>query len=153
RSGYVQRSVAALIEQETVVFLGSICVPSHDLARGKVQVDCHKELNAFMTAARALEEKLLCCLLQFDYFNRKAFPDLDHFLVRLDLFLSEWPDDVPVAVEIRNKHWFTVVSSVTAFLRRTRTTSKTHPLVLYMASRFSALNQAKTRKRLPRRSK
>jgi uncharacterized protein YecE (DUF72 family) len=58
-------------------------------------------------AARALEEKLLCCLLQFGYFNPKVFPDFECFLARLDRFLSDWPADVPVAVEIRNKHWFT----------------------------------------------
>jgi hypothetical protein len=37
------------------------------------------------------------------FFNKKAIPDLAAFLERLDPFLSEWPADVPVAVEIRNK--------------------------------------------------
>ena len=87
-------------------FAFSLKVPQ-SITHEKVLVDCHKELNAFLTAARALEEKLLCCLLQFGYFNRKVFPDLEHFLARLDLFLCEWPQDVPVAVEIRNKDWFT----------------------------------------------
>src|SRR5437773_94328 len=31
-------------------------------------VDCRKELNEFLTAARVLEGKLRCCLLQFGYF-------------------------------------------------------------------------------------
>src|SRR5262249_10552323 len=87
-------------------FQFSLKVPQ-SITHEKVLVDCRKELNEFMTAARALEEKLLCCLLQFGYFNRTAFPNLNLFLARLDLFLSEWPDDVPVAVEIRNKTWFT----------------------------------------------
>src|SRR5262249_49131926 len=68
-------------------------------------LDCARELNAFLTAARALEGKLLCCCLQFAYFNRSAFSSLDKFLERLDPFLAGWPDDVPVAVEVRNKNW------------------------------------------------
>jgi uncharacterized protein YecE (DUF72 family) len=73
----------------------------------KVLLDCRTELNGFLTAARALEEKLLCCVLQFAYFNRSAFSSLDKFLERLDPFLEGWPDDVPVAVEVRNKNWLT----------------------------------------------
>jgi uncharacterized protein YecE (DUF72 family) len=73
----------------------------------KTLQDCRKELNAFLTEARVLENKLVCCLLQFGYFNRKAFSGLDAFLQRLDPFLEEWPRDVPVAVELRNKTWFT----------------------------------------------
>jgi uncharacterized protein YecE (DUF72 family) len=73
----------------------------------KVLLDCRSELNAFLTAARALEGKLRCCLLQFGYFNLKVFNTLDDFLTRLDPFLAEWPKDVPVAVEIRNKTWLT----------------------------------------------
>ncbi len=71
----------------------------------KVLLDCRSELNGFLTAARVLEGKLRCCVLQFGYFNRKAFSSLKAFLERLDPFLEEWPDDVPVAVEVRNKSW------------------------------------------------
>ncbi|HLJ97613.1 MAG TPA: DUF72 domain-containing protein [Gemmataceae bacterium] len=73
----------------------------------KILADCRKELNTFLTAARVLESKLLCCLLQFGYFNKQAFASLDDFLQRLDPFLAEWPKDVPVAVEVRNKNWMT----------------------------------------------
>jgi len=73
----------------------------------KVLIDCGKELNAFLTAARVLEGKLLCCLLQFGYFNKEAFATVDDFLRRLHPFLAGWPEDVPVAVEIRNKNWMT----------------------------------------------
>jgi hypothetical protein len=31
-----------------------------------------------------LGDKLLCCCLQFGYFNKKAFASLDSFLERLD---------------------------------------------------------------------
>jgi uncharacterized protein YecE (DUF72 family) len=68
-------------------------------------LDCRADLNAFLTAARALRGKLLCCLLQFGYFNRSAFSSVDHFLERLAPFLDGWPKDVPVAVEIRIKGW------------------------------------------------
>jgi uncharacterized protein YecE (DUF72 family) len=71
----------------------------------KLLCDCGPELHAFLTAARALEEKLLCCCLQFGYFNRKAFPNVGAFVERLDQFLTGWPKDVPVAVEIRNGGW------------------------------------------------
>jgi uncharacterized protein YecE (DUF72 family) len=73
----------------------------------KLLADCRKELTTFLTAARVLEGKLHCCLLQFGYFNKKAFASLDVFLARLDPFLAEWPKDVPVAVELRNKTWLT----------------------------------------------
>jgi uncharacterized protein YecE (DUF72 family) len=71
----------------------------------KMLKDCRKEVEDFLSAARLLEDKLLCCLLQFGYFNRKAFASLNAFLERLDAFLAEWPHDVPVAVEVRNKSW------------------------------------------------
>jgi uncharacterized protein YecE (DUF72 family) len=73
----------------------------------KMLADCKTELAGFLSAARLLEDKLLCCCLQFGYFNKKAFANLDKFLERLDPFLAAWPDDVPVAVEIRNKNWMT----------------------------------------------
>lgn len=71
----------------------------------KLLRDCGEELEGFLAAARLLGDKLLCCLLQFGYFNRAKFADRDVFLERLDPFLAAWPRDVPVAVEIRNKAW------------------------------------------------
>src|SRR5262249_15883806 len=87
-------------------FRFSLKVPQ-TITHEKILLDCRKELNQFMTAARALEEKLLCCLFQFGYFNPTVFPHLPALLDRLDPFPCEWPQDVPVAVEIRNKTWFT----------------------------------------------
>jgi len=80
---------------------------TQEITHKKVLRDCRGELNAFLTAARVLENKLSCCLLQFGYFNRSTFSSLEKFLERLDPFLAEWPRDVPVAVEIRNKTWMT----------------------------------------------
>jgi uncharacterized protein YecE (DUF72 family) len=82
----------------------------------KMLRDCGRERDAFLDAARVLEGKLLCCLLQFGYFNRKAFVSLSAFLERLDAFLRDWPRDVPVAVEVRNKSWFT--NELAACLRK-----------------------------------
>lgn len=73
----------------------------------KVLLDCRAEVRAFLTGARVLEHKLLCCVLQFGYFNRKVFAGLDAFLERLQPFLEAWPEDVPLAVEVRNKNWMT----------------------------------------------
>jgi uncharacterized protein YecE (DUF72 family) len=73
----------------------------------KLLLDCAAEVSAFVSAARLLENKLRSCLLQFGYFNQKTFARLDDFLQRLDPFLADWPKDVPLAVEIRNKNWMT----------------------------------------------
>ncbi len=73
----------------------------------KKLLDCKEDLTAFLTGARALEDKLLCCLLQFGYFNRTAFVSLPKFLERLEPFLDCWPRDIPLAIEVRNKNWLT----------------------------------------------
>jgi uncharacterized protein YecE (DUF72 family) len=73
----------------------------------KLLLDCRAEVSAFLSAARMLGPKLLCCVLQFGYFNRKAFTGLAVFLERLQPFLEAWPEDVPLAVEVRNKTWMT----------------------------------------------
>jgi uncharacterized protein YecE (DUF72 family) len=87
-------------------FRFSLKVPQ-EITHKKVLVDCGKEVEMFVRAARLLEDKLLCCVLQFGYFNKTAFASLDAFLEPLDCFLSAWPTEVPVAVEIRNKNWMT----------------------------------------------
>ena len=69
----------------------------------KMLLDCRPEVGAFLTAARILEDKLLCCVLQFRYFNRSRLATLDAFLERLDPFLVAWPADVPLAAVVRKK--------------------------------------------------
>jgi uncharacterized protein YecE (DUF72 family) len=44
-------------------------------------------------------------LLQFGYFNKKAFVGINDFLARLRPFLKKLPKDHKFAVEIRNKNW------------------------------------------------
>jgi uncharacterized protein YecE (DUF72 family) len=85
-------------------FRFSLKVPqviTHD----KVLLDCQKEVDTFLDAARLLGPKLLCCVLQFGYFNQAAFASVRQFLDRLDSFLAIWPRDFPIAVEVRNKNW------------------------------------------------
>jgi uncharacterized protein YecE (DUF72 family) len=71
----------------------------------KLLLKCPAGVERVLTAAQLLGEKWACCCLQFPHFNKKAFASLDALLERLDPFLVDWPTDVPVAVEIRNKNW------------------------------------------------
>jgi uncharacterized protein YecE (DUF72 family) len=73
----------------------------------KVLLDCQDDMSRFLTAVRVLGEKLLCCTLQFGYFNKGKFASLAAFLDRLEPFLASWPRDVQLAVEVRNKAWMT----------------------------------------------
>jgi uncharacterized protein YecE (DUF72 family) len=73
----------------------------------KVLLNCQDDVSRFLSAVRVLGEKLLCCTLQFGYFNRGKFATLNAFLDRLEPFLAAWPADVPLAVEVRNKTWMT----------------------------------------------
>lgn len=71
----------------------------------KLLLECRSELDAFLDAVRHLGEKLLCCCLQFPYLNRTKVAGQADFLKRLEAFLDSWPDEIPIAVEIRNKSW------------------------------------------------
>jgi uncharacterized protein YecE (DUF72 family) len=84
----------------------SLKVPQ-SITHEKVLLDCRDEVGAFLAAARLLGDKLLCCTLQFGYFNKGKFASLGDFLARLEPFLAAWPADVPLAVEVRNKTWMT----------------------------------------------
>jgi uncharacterized protein YecE (DUF72 family) len=85
-------------------FLFSLKVPQA-ITHEKLLLKCEHEVDAFLGAAKLLGPKLACCVLQFGYFNKKAFTGPEAFCERLDGFLKGWPADVPVAVEIRNKTW------------------------------------------------
>jgi len=64
-----------------------------------------KDRHGFFTAMLELGPKCGPLVLQFPYFNKKAFPNAGPFLERLDRFLSALPGDFRYAVEIRNKGW------------------------------------------------
>jgi uncharacterized protein YecE (DUF72 family) len=71
----------------------------------KVLVDCDAEFKQFIEVMDNLGEKLGPLLLQFGYFNKKAFVGVNDFLARLRPFLKKLPKDHKFAVEIRNKSW------------------------------------------------
>jgi uncharacterized protein YecE (DUF72 family) len=72
----------------------------------RVLIACEREREDFLKAARVLGNKLLCCLLQFGFVQRGYALNSVVFLKRLDPFLAAWPDDVPIAVEFKNRAWF-----------------------------------------------
>jgi uncharacterized protein YecE (DUF72 family) len=71
----------------------------------KLLVDCDAEFKQFVGVMDTLGEKLGPLLLQFRYFNKKAFLGVNDFLARLKPFLKKLPKDHRFAVEIRNKNW------------------------------------------------
>jgi uncharacterized protein YecE (DUF72 family) len=71
----------------------------------KVLVDCDDEMAQFLKVMDALGEKLGPLLLQFGYFNKRAFVGVNDFLARLRPFLMKLPKRFKFVVEIRNKNW------------------------------------------------
>jgi uncharacterized protein YecE (DUF72 family) len=71
----------------------------------RVLVDCDAEFKQFVGVMELLGAKLGPLLLQFGYFNKKAFVGINDFLARLRPFLKKLPKDHQFAVEIRNKNW------------------------------------------------
>ena len=71
----------------------------------KVLVDCEDDLIHFLKTMDALGNKLGPLLIQFGYFNRKAFKTQAEFLAVLKPFLEKLPKDFKFALEIRNKAW------------------------------------------------
>ena len=71
----------------------------------KVLVDCAKDWQDFTAALQPLGPKLHSVLLQFGYFNRKAFAGPAQFFERLGAFLARNDRGIRLAVEIRNKAW------------------------------------------------
>jgi uncharacterized protein YecE (DUF72 family) len=110
-----RRTVENWRDQTRPGFGFSLKVPQA-ITHEKVLLDCRDEVGQFLDAARLLGDKLLCCALQFGYFNRGKFSNLNAFLERLEPFLAEWPADVPLAVEVRNKTW--MVPALRDCLRR-----------------------------------
>jgi uncharacterized protein YecE (DUF72 family) len=71
----------------------------------KVLVDCDTEFKQFVETMDLLGAKLEPLLLQFGYFNKKAFLGVNDFLARLRPFLKKLPKGHKFVVEIRNKNW------------------------------------------------
>jgi uncharacterized protein YecE (DUF72 family) len=75
------------------------------ISHEQVLVDCDAEFKEFVKTMDSLGDKLGPLLLQFGYFNKKAFVGVNDFLARLRPFLKKLPKDHKFAVEIRNKNW------------------------------------------------
>jgi uncharacterized protein YecE (DUF72 family) len=71
----------------------------------KVLVECEAEFKEFVETMDLLGDKLGPLLLQFGYFNKKAFIGVNDFLARLRPFLKKLPKGHKFTVEIRNKNW------------------------------------------------
>ena len=71
----------------------------------QVLVDAMPQMRAFVEVASELECRLGPILLQFPYFNRRAFACADEFFERLDRFLDGLPAGPRYAVEVRNRAW------------------------------------------------
>ncbi|HEV2233044.1 MAG TPA: DUF72 domain-containing protein [Terriglobia bacterium] len=71
----------------------------------KILKECAAEVSEFLKAMDLLGEKLGPLLLQFPYFNKKAFARPEDFMARLEPFLAKLPGGHSYAVEVRNKTW------------------------------------------------
>jgi uncharacterized protein YecE (DUF72 family) len=71
----------------------------------KALMNCEEDFSNFLKTIDSLGEKLGPLLLQFGYFNKKAFADVNEFLARLVPFLKKIPKGYRFALEIRNKNW------------------------------------------------
>jgi uncharacterized protein YecE (DUF72 family) len=71
----------------------------------KVMEDCREDLALYLNAMEGLKNKLGALLLQFPYFNKKAFADKREFFGKLRLFLPRLSQEFRWAIEVRNKSW------------------------------------------------
>ncbi len=71
----------------------------------KVLVDAEGDMALFVETMQRLGDRLGPLLLQFPYFNKKAFPGPEPFFERLDAFLSALPLGPRYTVELRNPRW------------------------------------------------
>jgi len=85
-------------------FLFALKTPQ-EITHERVLVDADSVMNDFLRATDPLGEKLAVILLQFPYFNKKAFSGPADFLERLKPFLEKLPGEPRFALEIRNKYW------------------------------------------------
>ncbi len=85
-------------------FLFALKTPQ-EITHERVLVDADDVFRQFLHATEPLGEKLGVILLQFPYFNKKAFPAPADFLGRLKPFLEKLPSQPRFALEVRNKYW------------------------------------------------
>jgi len=85
-------------------FLFTLKTP-REITHERVLVGTDSVITEFLRAIEPLGEKLAALLLQFPYFNKKAFPGPTQFLDRLKPFLERLPTEPRFALEIRNRYW------------------------------------------------
>ncbi len=71
----------------------------------KVMQGCRAEVKEFISRMEQLGDKLGPLLLQFPYFNKRAFRSADDFLAILEPFLDLLPRSCRYGVEVRNRNW------------------------------------------------
>jgi uncharacterized protein YecE (DUF72 family) len=59
----------------------------------------------FLDAVEPMAGRIDAFMLQFEYLNKQKMKSLDDFLRALDTFLLEAPDNIPLAIETRNKKY------------------------------------------------
>ena len=84
---------------------GTAAKVPQEITHRRVLKDCHEEFEVFLTAMKALGEKLGPCYFQFGKFDRSTFRSPGDSLARLIPFLKKLPKEHKFAVEIRNKVW------------------------------------------------
>ena len=85
-------------------FIFTAKVPG-EVTHQKVLLDTEETMEIFVENMQWLGEKLGPLLLQFPYFNKKAFSSPAPFLKRLEEFLPRFTSEVSIVVEVRNPTW------------------------------------------------
>jgi len=102
----------------------------------KVLMDAAADLKQFLKVMDLLGEKLGPLLLQFPYFNKKAFAQPEEFVARLVPFLDALPKGYLFAVEVRNKN-FLIPAYVDALRQRKIAMALVdHPWMPFVAELF-----------------
>lgn len=108
------RTVSGWFDRTPDRFQFAVKTPSV-ITHEKILLDCDDERRRFLDALAPLGHKLHSILLQFGYFNKQVFSNVEPFFERLDAFLGLFPRSVRLAVEIRNRSW--LVEEFFAILR------------------------------------
>ena len=98
------RNVAAWKSRTPEGFKFAVKTP-RTITHEKVLLDAEDDMRLFLDIITKLDDRLGPILLQFPYFNKKAFETKTPFLERLDEFLQILPEQHRFAVEIRNRAW------------------------------------------------
>lgn len=88
----------------SVVHAGEGAEP--DGARVLEPEHCARDVERFLASMALLGDKCGPLVLQFPYFNRRAFARAEPFLERLDRFLRALPTGFRYGVELRNPSWY-----------------------------------------------